>query len=367
MKLTKKLEAEILKIYQAYWEAYLNGDMKTFASFLDDNLTVYGTAESEIFRTKKDAVKFYTATADQMTGKADFRKRKISVKTVGDTIVINELNQLYVLIEKEWTFYGQARITAIFEHKDNTWKLVHQHGSFPDSRTEEGEQIAAEKIKEENQQLREAVKRRTIELENKNRELEIETSLERVRTVAMGMKKPDDMLDMCQVISEQLKNLGVAEIRNIQTAIINANKEAYLNYEYFRLQKKKIITAVEYRKQKDIHAFVKRMLKDPEGFFTTQFKGASLKQWIQYQEKTGQFVEPATKKAASLHYYFYSIGPGALGISTYAPLTKDAIALFKRFRNVFQLAYRRFIDIEKAIAQAKEAQIEASLLSLIHI
>lgn len=144
--------------------------MKTFASFLDDNLTVYGTAESEIFRTKKDAVKFYTATVDQMTGKADFRMRKISVKTVGDTIVINELNQLYVLIEKEWTFYGQARITAIFELKDNTWKLVHQHGSFPDSRTEEGgAQIAAEKIKEENQQLREAVKRRTIELENKNR------------------------------------------------------------------------------------------------------------------------------------------------------------------------------------------------------
>ena len=45
---------------------------------------------------------------------------------------------------------------------------------FPDSKTEEGEQINTEKIKAENLQLRDAVKSRTIELENKNRELEIE-------------------------------------------------------------------------------------------------------------------------------------------------------------------------------------------------
>ncbi len=50
-----------------------------------------------------------------------------------------------------------------------------------------------------------------------------------------------------------------------------------------------------------------------------------------------------------------------MGISTYAPLTEEEISLFKRFRNVFELAYRRFLDIEKAAAQAREAQIEAAL------
>ncbi|MFX5587184.1 hypothetical protein ABTE16_20800, partial [Acinetobacter baumannii] len=35
--------------------------------------------------------------------------------------------------------------------------------------------------------------------------------------------------------------------------------------------------------------------------------------------------------------------------------------LFKRFLKVFELAYRRYLDIEKATAQAKEAQIEAAL------
>ncbi len=66
-------------------------------------------------------------------------------------------------------------------------------------------------------------------------------------------------------------------------------------------------------------------------------------------------------EAKSLHYYFYSIGPGALGVSTYALLNEVDINVFKRFRNVFELAYRRFIDIEQAEAQAREAKIEAAL------
>ncbi len=362
MKLTKQLEAEILKVYHAYWDAYLKGDMKTFASMLDDNITVYGTAISEVFTNKKETVRFYKATADQMTGKTQFRNRQIRMQPVDNTIVINEQTDLYVLIEKKWTFYGHARVTAIFQQTKAGWKLVHQHGSFPDSRTEEGEQIAIEKIKEENLQLRDAVKRRTIELENKNRELEIEASLEKVRAVAMGMKKPDDMLEICQVISQELTSLGIKELRNTQTAIIDEGKASYLNYEYFRLNRKTVITPVEYKKHKDVHAFVKKMQNDPEGFFTKTLRGSALKDYIVYQTKVGQYIDPQTKKASSLHYYFYSIGPGALGVSTYnIPLDKEAISLVKRFRNVFQLAYRRFIDIEKAIAQAREAQIELGL------
>lgn len=44
-------------------------------------------------------------------------------------------------------FYGHARITVIFEQKGNSWKVVHMHGSFPDNRTGDGEQINTDKIK----------------------------------------------------------------------------------------------------------------------------------------------------------------------------------------------------------------------------
>ena len=362
MKLTKKLETEILKVYYAYWDAYLKGDMKTFASFLDDNVTVYGTAAGEVFTNKKEAVKFYTMTADQMTGKADFRKRRIKMKTAGNTIVVNEECDLYVLIDGVWTFYDHARITAIIEQKGNAWKCVHQHGSFPDTRTEEGDQIATEKIKKENRQLKDAVKRRTIELEQKNRELETETALEKVRSVAMGMKERADMLKICKTISQQLAQLGVKEIRNVQTAIFNVPAGTYMNYEYYAKHNKTFITETTYTNHKVARAFAAKMLKGKGQVSITYIKGREkVKEWLNYQKGTNVFIDTYLNTATSLTYYWYSLGPVALGISTYTPLTKDEQLLFSRFLKVFELAYRRYLDIEKAEAQARKAQIEAAL------
>ncbi|HKR04590.1 MAG TPA: hypothetical protein VJY62_08125, partial [Bacteroidia bacterium] len=87
------------------------------------------------------------------------------------------------------------------------------------------------------------------ELKNKSRDLEIEVSLERVRTVAMNMKQPADMLEICRVISEQLKILHVKEIRNIQTAVFYEPKRMYVNYEYFPHPDKTTITEVDYNSQ----------------------------------------------------------------------------------------------------------------------
>ena len=362
MKLSKETEVEIRQLYQSYWAAYLSGDFETFATFLDDHIIIYGTAVGEIFSTKEEALKFYIATAEEMTGKAEFRNRDISIQAVGDTVVIYEQSQLYILIEDTWTYYGSARITGIFEQKSNGWKLVHQHGSFPDSRTEEGQQIASEKIKEENLQLRQAVKRRTVELENKNRELEIESSLERVRTVAMSMYKPDDMLQVCKIISEQLQLLGVVDIRNVQTAIIDERgKETYMNYQYFTQYKEGKIEEVVIASHPAVKDMIQHMQQSPDAFFTHSFEGDALEVWKQYRRDDHQFPDPILEDASAVHFYFYSIGQGGLGLSAYTQLSEEAINLFHRFRNVFALAYQRFRDIEQAEAQAREAQIEASL------
>jgi signal transduction histidine kinase/ketosteroid isomerase-like protein/ATP:corrinoid adenosyltransferase len=348
MKLTSKLEAEILKVYHAYWDAYLKGDMKTFASFLDDNISVVGTAVSEVFANKKETVRFYKATADQMTGKAQFRNRKIRLQQMNDAVLTNEQSDLYILIDEKWTFYSHARISVLFQQTKSGWKLVHQHGSFPDSRTEEGDQIAAEQIKEENLQLREAVKRLTVELESKNRELEIETA-------------PDDMLEVCQVISQQSESLGIKEIRNVQTAIIYEDKGTYLNYEYYTKHNKLLVTEVDYKNHELQSLFANRMLQGAEELFAEALTGKEVSDWYEYQKTTNQFADSYLENAQSLNYYFYSLGPVALGMSTYVPLSDEEISLFKRFRNVFDLAYRRFLDIQKAEEQAREAQIELAL------
>ena len=88
---------------------------------------------------------------------------------------------------------------------------------------------------------------------------------------------------------------------------------------------------------------------------------AKVKEWFEYQKTTNVFIDSFLETAPSLNYYFFSLGPVALGISTYRILSDDEMGLFKRFLNVFEMAYRRFLDIEKAEFQAREAQIELAL------
>ena len=177
----------------------------------------------------------------------------------------------------------------------------------------------------------------------------------------MGMNKPDDMLNVCRMISDQLQLLGFKEIRNVQTVIIYEQKHEYLNYQYFTPYDKNSIEIIDYRLHPDVLEFTERMLESADAYYTKTFEGKALQVWREYRKQTGQLPDPKLDEAKSSHYYFYSIGSGALGVTTYAPLTENQIHLFKRFRNVFELAYRRFIDIQKAEAQAKEARIETAL------
>ena len=200
MKLTPKLKAEILKTHDAYWAKYLKGDVKGIAALLDESYTQVGSAETEVFSNKKAAVKFLNNTINQVAGKLEMRNRNTRLEQQGDLVLIHELCDLYALTGKRWAFYSKFRASTWMHEKIRKWKIVHQHSSVPDARTNEGENVAIDKIAEENKELREAVKRRTVELEEKNKELEIETALEKVRAVAMAMRKPEDLTKVCEVL-----------------------------------------------------------------------------------------------------------------------------------------------------------------------
>jgi signal transduction histidine kinase len=202
-------------------------------------------------------------------------------------------------------------------------------------------------------------KRKSVEAQNK--ELEIESSLERVRTVAMSMNKPDDMLLVCKTISEQLGLLKVKEIRNVQTAIFYKERGIYMNYEYYAKHNKTVITETEYTNHQIQKDFAEKMQKGNGEFYTSQLTEAEVKDWLTYQKTTNVFIDEYLNNASSLNYYWYSLGSVALGISTYKALNEEEQSLFKRFLRVFELSYRRYLDIEKAEAQAREARVEASL------
>ena len=66
-----------------------------------------------------------------------------------------------------------------------------------------------ENIKIENASLREKILEKTLELENKSRQLEIEAALEKVRAITMEMRKSDDLQRAANLLFQQVRSLGI--------------------------------------------------------------------------------------------------------------------------------------------------------------
>jgi ketosteroid isomerase-like protein len=179
MKITKKLEAEIKALMDDYWDSYFRGDLKHWRNYLVNDYRNIGGTEEEIWNTKKETLDYTKRIINQMTGQAEIRNKKTQIIPYDPYIMVHEFMDLFIKVEGKWTFYGKFRLSSLIQKTAEGWRVLHQHGSYPDSHTGKGEAFAFDKLRKENTQLREAVLRRTIELENKNRELEIETALKR--------------------------------------------------------------------------------------------------------------------------------------------------------------------------------------------
>src|SRR5688572_1950067 len=113
LKLTKKQESEVLKAYNAYWNAYLQGDWRKNASFLDENIYMIGNTAEEVYHKKKQATKFFRDTAKEVKGKIQFRNRKQIVVPADSNVLVNEEFDLFIKTAKEWSFYSRVRISSV--------------------------------------------------------------------------------------------------------------------------------------------------------------------------------------------------------------------------------------------------------------
>src|SRR6476660_5108770 len=198
------------------------------------------------------------------------------------------------------------------------------------------------------------------ELAAKNHELEDEAALEKVRTVALGMHRPDDLLHVCKVLFKQLLSIGFVEIRNAMINIHDDADKSFINYDYSD-QLGKSTNHLTYNIHPLVEKQIKKIRSASDAFSETYFTGKDLTEWKKFRKRIGKKDDPRLNKNKGLYYYFYSIGIGSIGISTFGAISKAKKVLLKRFRNVFQLSYQRYIDITKGEAQAQDAKIEAAL------
>lgn len=250
------------------------------------------------------------------------------------------------------------RFSSVLELTNDSWKVVHLHGSV--AVNTEGDTWHKEEHLRKIEELEKLVFEKTEDLVKKNCELEIETSLERVRTVAMGMNKSDDLLSICEVSFKEFKKLGFDNLRNAIIHILNDEKGFFLDYDYSDYLGGSI-NHINYNSHPVVEDYLRQIKRADDAFAQVVIEGTELDDWKEFRRSGGQVDDPKLDGIQSLYYYLFSIGIGDIGISTFSPIDDTQIKILKRFRNVFDLAYRRYNDIALAEVQAREAQIELAL------
>ena len=365
MKLSKQDEKDLIQVYDSWWHSYLNGDVKTYDSYFAEDYRFIGSTNNEDYLNRKDTTKFFEDTSEQLAGKAELRNLERTINVIAkDLVLVTDLGNGYVLSNSKWVFYSRFRFTSLIKKTKEGWRFTYQHFSAPDNKAQEGETLGTEQISKENRELRDAIKRRTVELEQSNRELAIEAALERVRSRSMGMHKSEELKEVIKVVYEQLVQLG------------------------FKIEHAGFI--IDYKKNDDMHIWLTDQNEIPSkvvlpyfdcahwnSFNNAKAKGINFfTNHLDFKEKN-KFYKDLFKLIADVPketLEYYRKCPG-LAISTALldniglyienfegiPYSEKENDILMRFGNVFQQTYTRFLDLEMAEAQAREAKIETAL------
>jgi flagellar hook-basal body complex protein FliE len=100
--------------------------------------------------------------------------------------------------------------------------------------------------------------------------------------------------------------------------------------------------------------------KNKEPYFSYELIGEELKKY--YIKLSSYLSYPEQKKYNEREIiYTFFFPEGSLNVVSHNELTDDECSVLIRFAKVFGLVYTRFLDLQKAEAQAREAQIELAL------
>lgn len=210
------------------------------------------------------------------------------------------------------------------------------------------------------------IRRLKKELEQKNRELKIESGLERVRTRAMAMKNSEELADLVATVFNELVHLGFVLTRcyiyiidpdSLSLRAWTFNTEIgqlpesyhikYLDLPYY----KALINAWKAKKPKFVYELGGAEKKEVDRILFNETEYSRLPEGV----KTGM----ASVDRVFLSYSFNNFG--GLQTGGLERLSNDQMDILYRFGKVFDLTFTRFSDLKQAEAQAREAQIEAAM------
>jgi signal transduction histidine kinase len=286
---------------------------------------------------------------------ADSNSAVFADEITGTMAVENENMQMYL------------RFSCVLEFIENKWLIVHWHGSKPENVQSEVDSFGIKKWKERNAELEKLVVEKTADLVTKNRELEIEAALEKIRTKSLTMYKTDDLGVVVSVLFEQMQWLSVdmdfasvsififkEDTRNLDQWIQLPAGVASLHVPYFEHP---IVSDLFDAKESGADYFSKvYSLEEKNSWVATGFEVTDYKN-LPLAFKTSLLEAPGYAMSITLAKNSGICIPSFIGAF---PSAGD-VNILKRAGKVFEQAYIRFLDLQKAEAQAREAKIETAL------
>jgi signal transduction histidine kinase len=221
-----------------------------------------------------------------------------------------------------------------------------------------------EKIKAENERLQNLLEEKTLELVAKNRELEIEAALERVRSRTMDMQNSEELSQTSAEMFQHIQELGLEQWSCGFNIFDHENQSIT---QWVSSGDGRMIPAFKTPSNEDVFVQITEASKKEASFITIEMGGKDLEAHYDFMkslpglgeiiaELAASGIEVPTHQVLNIAYFKY----GYLLFITYEQVPQFH-EVYKRFAEVFGQTFTRFLDLQKAEAQTREAQIEAAL------
>ena len=198
------------------------------------------------------------------------------------------------------------------------------------------------------------------------RESQIQLALERVRARTMAMQHSDELKEAAALLFQQVKALGVPAYSCGYNIWEKDDKEFT---SWMSTQDGSIINGVPNIPLTEDANFIRYVESKQNGepFFVLELRGERMQEHYQYLKTIPAFkgyfdyaVSVGFDLPKTQIHYLANFSQGNLLFITLEPCP-EFHDVFKRFAAVFEQTYTRFLDLQKAEAQARESQIQLAL------
>ena len=195
------------------------------------------------------------------------------------------------------------------------------------------------------------------------RQARIEMAMEKVRSRAMAMQKPDELVEVAQLLRTEMGMLGVEELET--SSIYLHHEDSGITQCWYAIQQGSKLVSDHMTLNLNDTWVGREMLT----FYHSEEKNTSIvmtgeprKEWINYcaahsDVLTGFYGEVIPDRT----YHLYKFAGGYMGAASPGEISAESWDLLQRATAVFSLAYTRFSDLQQAEAQARESQIQLAL------